>query len=78
MRQALQRFVSGGEFQGPIRAKYPFVRIVTDTRDSVLKVPNAALRFTPTNGAAGPAAPGASKSGSIVSSLMPRPPVAVR
>lgn len=49
--------------------------ITAQQGDKVLLVPNAALRFTPTNGAAGPAAPGASKSGSIVSSLMPRPPV---
>lgn len=41
-------------------------------RENVLLVPNAALRFSPTSAAA---APGASKSGSIVSSLMPRPPV---
>ncbi len=49
--------------------------ITAQQHDKVLLVPNAALRFTPTNGAAGAAAPGASKSGSIVSSLMPRPPV---
>ena len=43
--------------------------ITTITRDGVLLVPNAALRFTP------PAQTAASKSqGSILSSLMPRPP----
>ena len=43
--------------------------ITTVTRDGVLLVPNAALRFTP------PAATAVSKSqGGILSSLMPRPP----
>ncbi|MFT3848361.1 MAG: efflux RND transporter periplasmic adaptor subunit [Propionivibrio sp.] len=43
-------------------------RIVTANRENVLMVPNAALRFSPPNGAeAGP-------QGSILSRLMPRPP----
>lgn len=55
--------------------------IATTERTAVLLVPNAALRFTPTEAAAG-TAPGAStagsgttgSSGSLVSRLMPRPP----
>jgi AMP nucleosidase len=31
LRQSLQRFVAGDVFEGPVRAKYPFVRIHTDT-----------------------------------------------
>lgn len=46
-------------------------RITTADRDNVLLVPNAALRFTPPTAAA--AAP--AQSGSIVSRLMPRPPM---
>jgi HlyD family secretion protein len=42
--------------------------IVVARRANALLVPNAALRFTP------PAAAGEKKSGSFVSSLMPRPP----
>lgn len=42
--------------------------ITTLTRDKVLLVPNAALRFTPTTGAA------QKKPRSLLSSLMPRPP----
>lgn len=45
-------------------------RIVTASRDNVLLVPNAALRFTP------PTARGDAPGGSIVSRLMPRPPQA--
>jgi HlyD family secretion protein len=41
--------------------------IVTTTRSDVLRVPNAALRFTP------PSTPAASR-GSLVQQLMPRPP----
>ena len=42
-------------------------RIVTASRENVLLVPNAALRFTPPTAAA-------SSGGSLVSRLMPRPP----
>jgi AMP nucleosidase len=31
LREALQRFVAGETFRHPVRAKYPFVRIHTDT-----------------------------------------------
>ncbi|HET6788618.1 MAG TPA: AMP nucleosidase, partial [Aquabacterium sp.] len=31
LRDALKRFVNGEVFSGPVRAKYPFVRVVTDT-----------------------------------------------
>ena len=31
LREALQRFVAGETFKHPVRAKYPFVRIHTDT-----------------------------------------------
>jgi AMP nucleosidase len=31
LRKSLQRFVAGEPFEGPVRAKYPFVRIHTDT-----------------------------------------------
>ena len=46
--------------------------IVATERSGVLLVPNTALRFTPAQAAAGPAASG----GSFVSRLMPRPPAA--
>jgi len=42
--------------------------ILTQQRDDVLLVPNAALRFTPANGT------GAGPSSSLVASLVPRPP----
>jgi HlyD family secretion protein len=44
--------------------------IVTVTRDNILLVPNAALRFTP----ASPSAPAGGPPGGIVGKLMPRPP----
>jgi HlyD family secretion protein len=44
--------------------------IVTVTREGVLLVPNAALRFTP----ASPSAPAGGPPGGIVGKLMPRPP----
>ena len=44
-------------------------RIVTADRDNVLLVPNAALRFAPSNGTAA-----AAPAGSFISKLMPRPP----
>jgi len=44
--------------------------IVTITRENVLLVPNAALRFTP----ASPSTPAGAPPGGIVSKLMPRPP----
>ena len=50
--------------------------ILTVTRENVLLVPNAALRFTPMAGGAppgGPGGPGGSPGG-IVGKLMPRPP----
>ena len=31
LRESLQRFVAGETFRHPVRAKYPFVRIQTDT-----------------------------------------------
>ena len=43
-------------------------RIVTARRESVLLVPNAALRFTP------PAEPAATQSGGVLSRIFPRPP----
>lgn len=46
-------------------------RIVTASRDNVLLVPNAALRFTPPTVAS---AGGAGPQGSFISRLMPRPP----
>ena len=48
--------------------------IAAQQRDGVLLVPNAALRFSPTSAAA-PGGGGAGKGGSLVSSLMPRPPI---
>ena len=45
--------------------------ITTITRDDVLLVPNAALRFTPPDAAAQPAA---QQDGGLVSRLIPRPP----
>jgi HlyD family secretion protein len=45
------------------------VRIVTDTRESALKVPNAALRFRPP----GAAADGADKGGAVQGSVTPAP-----
>lgn len=47
--------------------------ITATERNNVLLVPNTALRFTPSSGTAGAAAP-ATASGSIVGSLMPRMP----
>ncbi len=44
--------------------------IVTVTRDNILLVPNAALRFTPPS----PSAPSGGPPGGIVGKLMPRPP----
>lgn len=47
-------------------------RIVTDKRENVLLVPNAALRFTP------PSTSGTAQTTSLVSRLMPRPPQSER
>jgi HlyD family secretion protein len=46
--------------------------IITATRENVLLVPNAALRFTPP--AAAPGADNAKQGKSLVGSLVPRPP----
>ena len=43
LREALQRFVAGETFRHPVRAKYPFVRIHTDTvARAILETPDIA------------------------------------